>query len=1394
MSIFDNKKIITATSLNDSNTEILKEAEEQVIVFNRKRIRKALMEAKKLLRIELNDNQAKLPDEEIERIKLEIVADKETNLFRINKIKELSTIKNNYNDIRKDIQGLNDLWYDSYDIEKAGIQKHENLLPYDEVILQSTYNTQTYFEVFKSIIDKFKELELEAYNRIKETQNKRGKVDDLNYKTLDIFLKIREMYTVTKAMDDFEIFERYGTDSNLDFANQLSDIFIYLSMTGNKDQNIVNIFSSDYLSKRDSDKLLNITKLMENQIISDKMLGYLFSNKFISNNSVMTLATTYTENTNLTKVFRQRTLGELLIEITNMETIGKSKVERQQMYMTYGAIRPTKDDYYTWSGLQVFDLDLKSWIIDYNGNIDELKAQLHKYMSNHHWYLWICKSASGRGLHIYTKVTPPHHVYTEAHENNYLSEYWHKINYLTKQSVIYDYMHRIHNDETNLLEFPLFMSKSGDEYEIEYLDNSVSRITAGIRLSYDTEPFVNENFVDMHVGWALGKTYNGFEDMELINKLFLRSTKIKNIIDNELAVKNINDYRKAPEIDLSKFITLGADLDNITILPRNKINYITRYNVCNTLASLFGKDGLQIAHTILDSHACNNVSEINSFYGCAISNGKKPSKIGLEILKRVGIVKSIDDELQQEVSQGFKGDLKQQIENVIKNDKDEATFALTSMQYLSDIGDELDTLITGDAINIILSPAGSGKTHWIKQQARAGKKICLVLPYVSIIKNKIEKDEEIVELFDCYYDSANLNELEYGRNVVTTIDKFSRIRYEKFARLFDYIYIDESHLMFTSSYRIEATANLMKKIKEAYFMSSNDPLAAKLVLLTGTETGETHFFQKIANVIRIHKPMLDKKMQFLLCNDTLDAITRLSSKVAEYINLGYRIIIPTNKGEVYSEKMIGMVEYLLGRTPKYGYYKRSNNEQEICRLINDHDTVGDYEIIFCSNYLSVGIDITDKFKFVSMYLGAFSGFEIEQFNARVRKMGIESVYCIVTETQDGDVKQELLDEPNLILRLTDEDKVHFVDDKNISEAKSEFLATYDPVLRKITTPGFSLFQGKIQFNMEEYELVTFENKYLECMEHPVKVARELSKYGYQIEISTEFDGLSLEEQESLKQLGIDAAKKEKLKKHNLMIGTYVDLIKNDTYISPHGLEYTNTIEFIHKNMGKVIEDRDLADDKGDPLFVKIIYNLFAQPEEVIVRSKEALDKMVRPAKYLASRYSMTKAIDIIYDYVDDNGILRQKHFQRSINLLKLVEKSDANELAEPLTRIIEKIYGMIDKFETRKDYRIPYESYQSIIDSWTYDYIDMLGIKINTKYGFEKIRDGLTEMISDIAERSTSKNGIRLTYNKMPDQNNNTVLTRRSIDTLVTKMFNVTGEVTSSTARQKHIILEPQDF
>lgn len=1454
-------KILTALDIDNNQKLIDLKIDELVIDFNKKRIRKALKEKKIQLKndilnsnVDINeaDIEVELLPEDIEFIKSTLINDSETKTFREQQKLYLSVQKENYSEIRNIINFLNDLPFYASSVEKLNLQNHIDLLPYNEFVLLSVENNNFLHKIKVTI-----------KNNIQEYQNVTNAngikiLNRLNFETntnaiFTYYEKIRKMYQVPTSIDDIELFDRYDMKTNIDYSDVLSQLLL---IDGATNYNFANKFIQNGLTSMgiDDTEFGMLTK-----IISNEQLSMLLSNRFIMNNSVTVLPTTYDINVErVTKtgsvvtryVYRQRTLGELLLEIINPLNINKTKEERQQLYVSYDGQRPGKESYHTWNGMQVLDLDLKQWITHESGNIDKLKYTLHKFLVDFPWYLWICKSSSGNGLHIYTKVTPPHHVHLDIENNEYLSKYAFKINYFTKATILQDVLQKINSLSEDGLKFKCYRDNVGiinGYVDNQYFDDHVSRITTGIRIGYDNNPLINTNFIDLHYSLGLGQTTNGYSDYDSIEQVLFRKSKYVETINEELSGNFQNRKQYIDENvfvpDLTNMTLFAGNISDLRPLPKTSINYITRYNVCNTLASLYGKEGINLAHFLLDSTKCGNVGEINAFYSCALSNRKIPSKIGLDILQRNNIIKvknnannanntltpqqrllagsaEVDEQLKTdiaekqtqslfaEVTDEFKNELKIQIQKSLENTQPHFDYTLESNEYLSDKKDDLLSQLTGEKINIVFSPPGTGKTELIKQLAMEGKRIMLVLPYVSVITNKVEKDLSITEHFDAYYGSKDISKMDYGRNIVTTFDKFAKADYNKVSKMFDYVFIDESHLLFTSGYRIDTTATSIRKIKEIFYISNNDPFASKIVLMTGTETGEEHFFHNVSNIIRVYKKSNTKTLEFVICNNSLDATTRLAAKATMLLRDNYKIMIPTNKGEIYSEKIIGMIEYLMGREVKYGYYKRSNTEQEICRLINNDNTVGDYEIIFCSNYLSVGVDINDKDKFASLYLGNFCGYEIEQFNARIRKMGIKSIYCIPVLLSDGDYNPALISEPELTLRITDEDKLYFVDDKSISEAKTEFIATYDPILQKITTPGFSLMNGKIQFNLEEYELLSFEDKYNLCMEHPIKVARELSSYGYDINTTIEFNELTLAQQEELKQMGIESARQEKLRKHNLYVGTFTDLINQNSYVNYNGLEYTGTIDWIGKNNNLVIEDRDLVYEDnvtinnvehhvGDIRYVQVIYDVFATPQQVIVRNREALDKMFRSAKYLINRYTPRKAMDILFKYVDENGILKQKNFHRAINLLKLLDSAESNELAEPLMRSLEKMYSFVDKFETNKDYKIGYQTYRSTLEAWTNEYIDMLGIKIHTKYGFDKIYDSLQEMLFDLSSKTQTQSGLRFTYNKLPEQNSSNVLNRRSIDTIVQNMFNILeSEVNKKyhDSQTRHIIFEKQSF
>lgn len=1387
--------ILTAVDIDERSSSISKEIESSTAKYIKSRVVKEL---NKIRRKYSEEGKEFDINEHKQRLYNEIANDQDTNHYRQFLEEEITTKIENYSAIRSQIDELNELHFLSAEIERLDMQG-KMIKPFKDLVQLSVKNIgryNKYCEVLNSKFDEFIQSvkDLPKLN-FKKHYNNLFSEDD----PLEILLAMRKLYTISKDIDGLELYDMFNMMNNIEMSNLLSDICFW-----SKQDNLINILNTQ------SGK---ISSMFEKKIISNRLLGILLRNStdrnneinpplpLVTNNSVTCYDSTYITTTTNNKMYPTRTIGELLFEIINEDNKYIDKTERKQIYMTYDGTRPFANEYYKWNGLQVFDIDLKEWIARGN-NINKLRNKLYESLQDFHWFLWICLSSSGKGIHIYTKVAPPHHIYLkDQDENNEISTFYYVVNYHSKSSVIYDIIYDIRKEfgfiDSDFIE-STEQSKYETGFELKYLDNSVGRITSGIRLTYDPNVMVNPNFLDLPIGLNLCQTAKGFDYKKDIDNILLRKSTVADKFYERMQemLEAHNSVEKTPHkssINISEYVLQGYDISKYKEMPLSMIKYRVRYEVCNTLADMFGKDGLQLAHMVLRSEECKNVNEINAFYSSAIRNHKKASKFGLDILQQCGVVKSVDKEFNEELVDKYKLFLKKQIEKSIKLDDVDYDIRLKDDEYIGHKEKEVLSKLRSDKINLIYAAPSVGKTEFVKDLARK-KRVMLVLPFISVIKNKIETDETIMELFDCYYDNKDISKIEHGINAVTTFDKFSRASYEKISRMFDYIVIDEEHLLFNSQYRINTTSNAVKKLRQLLYISSNDPFAAKIILMTGTPTGSEFFFKNNGNFIRIYKKLMKKTMEFHICDDILDTTTRLAYKVYQLIEEGHKIIIPTNKGDIYTEKMIGMVRHLLQREVKYGYYKRSNNEQDIVSKINNENTVGDYEIVFCSNYLSVGIDINDTAKpFAVLYCGNWSGFEIEQFNSRIRRQDIKSYYFVKTIDNAGHFDELLYEEPKFQLRLTKEDIANFKDDKAVAEKKQEFIAQYDPVLHTITTPGFSTISGQIRFNQEEYELTNFENKYSECYQHPLRVASTLAKYGYEIVVSTQFDGLDADLQHELKQVGIDSAKEEKMLKNDLLIGTFKDLININKYVSEEtALEFNNTIEYIIKNSFSVIEDRDMMD-----CYVKVVFNPFAQPEKVFVRSKVALDKMLRPAHYLVQRYSTNKCMDIIDQYIDTKGLLRKKNFMRAINLLKLVEAHGNNELSAGVEKCIEEIYDYVDKFVIDSNLKVSYSSHMNFLDNLTNNYISYLGLTIRTRYGFDKLRDSVVEIFRDIAVTERSGKDVKFRYNKLPDQDSYNIINRRSVDILIEKMFAITNDIVTESRinpKERHIELETQSF
>ena len=130
--------------------------------------------------------------------------------------------------------------------------------------------------------------------------------------------------------------------------------------------------------------------------------------------------------------------------------------------------------------------------------------------------------------------------------------------------------------------------------------------------------------------------------------------------------------------------------------------------------------------------------------------------------------------------------------------------------------------------------AGYGKTEMIKSLK---DKTLLILPFTSTIKAKVEADEKTSDWL-YYYGSKrpSLEELLGNKNMALTIDKFSRLNVMELDQAnFKYIVIDESHLLYTSSYR-DVMSPAIQRLANC---------SAKVIMMTGTPTGELLFFPGI---------------------------------------------------------------------------------------------------------------------------------------------------------------------------------------------------------------------------------------------------------------------------------------------------------------------------------------------------------------------------------------------------------------------------------------------------------------------------------------------------------------------------------------------------------------------
>ena len=643
------------------------------------------------------------------------------------------------------------------------------------------------------------------------------------------------------------------------------------------------------------------------------------------------------------------------------------KIQRKVVYSTSTNSRPIgNSSYLIWNGMQIIDLDIKDEMIASN-----LKQNIFDELKRYHWFLGVCKSASGKGLHIWTKITPLSFEATNR-KVEYLCNFRHKYSYvyivLTKYASQYGYT---------------------KDKIFEYMDMAMAKPQQGIFISSDNTALLNTNFKDLRLDVNFESAF--VSGVESIN--WISHPDLKDIFHK---LEWFNTERETDDVDVSNISGINdRDAKN----SKGKLHYkhAQRWQLANTLTSIYGYDkALSLMVEICKGTSYNELA--GDVKTASIHNKPISTWAIKELNRQHGFnLKIKAEDLYKKEIEKIEEDIKTSPDTdpikILNSNTEHVELHLKSNQYLSDI--KSDIIKNLSHITLLEAGAGYGKTEMIKSLKA---KTMLILPFTSTIKAKVEADSKTSDWL-YYYGSKRptLDEILGDKNMSMTIDKFSNLNIMELDQAnFEYIVIDESHLLFTSSYRDVMSPTIQRLAN----------CKAKVIMMTGTPTGEILFFPSIKHIKVIKEDFRQKEFNVVMVPTKNEKMTKMCKMMAKDIIDGKKILYPTNKGNLFYSQVTGLIqEYLnMYKYPnklKSFYYKKSNYGDESMDNINFSKTVGNNDIVFCSNYLSVGVDICDRNTFSVYFSEPWIAQDIEQFANRLRNNDLYVTLILEKEDSTG---------------------------------------------------------------------------------------------------------------------------------------------------------------------------------------------------------------------------------------------------------------------------------------------------------------------------------------------------------------------------------------------------------
>jgi hypothetical protein len=729
-----------------------------------------------------------------------------------------------------------------------------------------------------------------------------------------------------------------------------------------------------------------------------------------------------------------------------------------------------KDAFAKWNGFQTIDLDIKDAI-----QAARLKNHIFERLHKCNWFLGVAFSSSGKGLHVWTKICVPEDDDIAKKKLLYMINFRHK----------YSYVYLALMSATELFNF------SKDDI-LKWMDLSMGRPQQGSLLGYDKDPRINSGFFEdfIYVNFDNVKDI-GHPDIDWVTYPDLKEIfKRWEWFEDEDGTKD----------DLAINVVDKEGPENPNDVIKVHYKHFERWRLANTLVRLFDtENNYQNGYRYLRMICSNAIKDKELLADCiTAARHKKPidpwavqrlnSQHGFKIKLKITDDSFDGSEILSSAEQAGNPTL-------IRESPRRIDFHLTKDEYLGHIRNDILNSTTG--ITLLEAGPGLGKTEMVKQLVRDGKRIVMVMPFTSTIKSKVENDDK------WYFSYGNRKpRLDAAPGLALTIDKFSRMSIMDIKTAgYDYIFIDESHLMFLSEYR-----PIMSKVVDL-IKNSEVPI----IMMSGTPCGELVFFPDATHIHVVKDDNRKKVFRINMVESPSDLMFHMCRQMAKDIVEKRRILFPTNAGTLYSKQIEAAVNYFLRNDHQIfepinlKYYKKANIGEQFMDDVNFEKTIKDVQILLCSNYLSVGVDVLDRFEFSIYFADLILPHEIDQFCNRLRKNDLYANLYVAKNDAEGNTRSLSKYKP-LNFKLNDDEitTVHSILQLcNDMIARNPIEYKYNSLISSIIYDNkyieYNNVENKYFLNETAYKVIQFERKYRDYAQQLPIIIAGMKAYGYTAE-------------------------------------------------------------------------------------------------------------------------------------------------------------------------------------------------------------------------------------------------------------------------------------------------------